>query len=140
MWSNKSWWWNNFYNFLESVKNVINFVWRFLINFKIEKNTSRYYHFTHLHHKWQYGAEQTDFLSFWTIFLPFHSPFLYGPRKSKIWKNEKNNWRYYHFINVYNKWQSYDKWFLRYEVWLTEFFVVLDHFLPFYPPNNPKNQ
>ena len=22
----------------------------------------------------------------------------------------------------------------------TEFFVILDHFLPFYPPNNPKNQ
>ena len=36
-------------------------------NFKIEKNTWRYYHFTHLHHKWQsydvwflrYGARQT---------------------------------------------------------------------------------
>ena len=22
----------------------------------------------------------------------------------------------------------------------TDFFVILDHFLPFYPPNNPKNQ
>ena len=22
----------------------------------------------------------------------------------------------------------------------TEFLVILDHFLPFYPPNNPKNQ
>ena len=22
----------------------------------------------------------------------------------------------------------------------TEFFVILGHFLPFYPPNNPKNQ
>ena len=22
----------------------------------------------------------------------------------------------------------------------TEFFVILDHFLPFYPPNNPKHQ
>ena len=36
-------------------------------NFNIEKNTWRYYHFTHLHHKWQsydvwflrYGAQQT---------------------------------------------------------------------------------
>ena len=22
----------------------------------------------------------------------------------------------------------------------TEFFVILDHFLPFYPPNNPENE
>ena len=31
-------------------------------------------------------------------------------------------------------------WFLRYGVQWTEFFVILDHFLPFYPPNNLKNQ
>ena len=31
-------------------------------------------------------------------------------------------------------------WFLKYEVWWTEFFVILDHFLHFYPSNNLKNQ
>ena len=36
-------------------------------------------------------------------------------------------------------WQSYDVWFLRYHMQQTEFFVILDHFLPFYPLNNPKN-
>ena len=30
--------------------------------------------------------------------------------------------------------------FLIYRAWWKEFFVILDHFLPFYPPNNPKNQ
>ena len=25
-------------------------------------------------------------------------------------------------------------------MWQTEFFFILDHFLPFYPPNNPENQ
>ena len=30
--------------------------------------------------------------------------------------------------------------FLRYEVRQAEFFVILGHFLPFQPPNNPKNQ
>ena len=35
---------------------------------------------------------------------------------------------------------SYDVWFLRYGVQQTEFFVILDHFLPFYPSNNLKNQ
>ena len=30
--------------------------------------------------------------------------------------------------------------FLRYGVRQTDFFVILGHFLPFYPTNNPKNQ
>ena len=60
--------------------------------------------------------------------------------KIKILKYEKNAWRYYHFTQVYHKWQSYDVWFLRYEAWQTEFFVVLDSFLLFYPSNNMKNQ
>ena len=42
-------------------------------------------------------------------------------------------------IIVYHKWQSYDVWFLRNGAWQTNFFVILDHFLPFYPANNPKN-
>ena len=45
----------------------------------------------------------------------------YGPRKSKFWKNEKKARRYYHFTQVYHKWQSYYVWFLRYEAWLTIF-------------------
>ena len=40
---------------------------------------------------------------------------------------------------MYHKWKSYDVWFLRYRVWQTEFFVILDHFLPFYPPKKLKN-
>ena len=50
-----------------------------------------------------------------------------------IWKNEKNAWGYYYFTLMYHKWWSYDVWFLRYEVQRTEFFVILDHFLPFSP-------
>ena len=40
---------------------------------------------------------------------------------------------------MYHKWQSYDVWFLRYQAQKMEFFVILDHFLPFYLPNNTKN-
>ena len=50
---------------------------------------------------------------------------------------------FYHFAYEYHKSKSYDVWFLRYGVWQTEFFLILDHFLPFtpLPPlNNPKNQ
>ena len=40
---------------------------------------------------------------------------------------------------MYHKWKSYDVGFLRYGVWQTEFFVILGHFLPFYPTNNSTN-
>ena len=36
--------------------------------------------------------------------------------------------------------RSCDARFLRYGVRQTEFFVILGHFLLFYPPNDPKNQ
>ena len=61
-----------------------------------------------------------------------------GPRKSKFLKNENNTWRYYHFTNVYHKWQSYDVWFLRYEVQRTEFFVISNHFCSFTPLTTRK--
>ena len=35
---------------------------------------------------------------------------------------------------------SHDVWFLRYGAWQTEFFVILDHFLYFYPPNILESQ
>ena len=78
-----------------------------------------------------------NFLSFWPFFALLPS---WQPKKSKFWKNEKNPWRYYYFTLVQNKWPSYDVWFLRYQVQQTELLVILDHFLPFYSPSNPKNQ
>ena len=65
--------------------------------------------------------------------LPFD-----GPKKSKFWKNEKNTWRYYHFTNVYHKWQSYDVWFLRYGVQQTELLVFWTIFSPFTPLTRRK--
>ena len=41
---------------------------------------------------------------------------------------------------MHHKWQSYDLWFLRHGVWQTEFFVILECFLPFYPPMDAENQ
>ena len=57
-----------------------------------------------------------------------------------ILKKWKQTWRYYHFTNVCHKWQSHHVWFLKYGVQRTTLFVILDRFLPFYPPNNLKNQ
>ena len=35
------------------------------------------------------------------------------------------------YIHVYNKWWSYDIWFLKYKVQQTEIFNILGHFFPF---------
>ena len=67
-----------------------------------------------------------NFLSFWTFFCPF-AP-LTTPKNENFEKMKKSTCRYYHFTYVYDKWQSYDIWFLRYEVWQTEFFVILECF------------
>ena len=53
-------------------------------------------------------------------------------QKIKILKKWNNIWRYYHFPNVYHRWQSYDARLLRYGVQQTEFLVILDcFFCPF---------
>ena len=89
---------------------------------------------------WDMVRDRQNFLSSWTIFCHF-TP-LWTPKINmlKKWKKKKSPGDYYHFTNVHHKWQSYDVWFLRYGVQRTEFLVILDCFLPFYPPNNPKNQ
>ena len=84
---------------------------------------------------WDIRHAKQSFLSFWVIFCPF--TFL-KPEKSKFWKNEKSAWRYYHSTLTYHKWWSYDVRFLRYEAQQTEFFVVLDYFLSFYPSKQPR--
>ena len=80
----------------------------------------------------------TDIIIWNSGLLPFYPP--YGHRKSKFWKKCKKDLKILLFYKLYHEWQSYDIWFLRYGVQRTEFFVILDCFLPFYPPNNPKNQ
>ena len=80
--------------------------------------------------------QQTEILVILGHFLPFQ---LTDSPENQSLKIEKNTWRYYHFTQVYHKWQSNDVWFLRYQVQLTKFLTILDHFLPLYLPDNPKN-
>ena len=76
------------------------------------------------------------FLSFWSVFSHFTS---LTTRKIKILKTEKKT-KTYHFTHVHHKWQSNNVWFLRHCAWQTNLFVILDYFLPFYPPNSSKNE
>ena len=63
------------------------------------------------------------FLSFYLLKTP----------KIKTSKNEKICWRYRHFTHVFQKPYSYDVRFLWYRARQIEFFVILGHFLSFYP-------
>ena len=72
----------------------------------------RYYHFTHVYHKWQqlydawflkHEAWQQNFLSFWTIFCSF-TPLT---QKIKILKNWKKLLEISSFTQVYQKSWSY---------------------------------
>ena len=85
-----------------------------------------------MHGSWDMECDRQNVLSFRTIFCTFT---LLKTQQIKILKKmKKKAWRYYHFTHVYHKWQLYDVWFLIYEVWQTKPFVILDCFLPFYPP------
>ena len=79
---------------------------------------------------WDIRHGRQSFLSFWAMFCPLT---LLTTCEIKIIKNEKNTWRYYRFTLVSHKWWSYVVWFLRYGAEQTEFFVILCHFLPFWP-------
>ena len=96
---------------------------------QISLSKSRYYNPQFL----RYRAKHTKIGNSLFALLPPKNP------KIKIWKHEKIYGRY-HFQHVYQKSQSYDVWFLRHRVRQTEFFVILDYFLP--PPhtNDPENQ
>ena len=76
----------------------------------------------------KYKVQQTEIFVILGHFLSFQPP---DNLENQNFKIEKNTWRYYHFTHLHHKWQSYDVWFLRYGVQQTEFFVILDHFLPF---------
>ena len=66
-------------------------------NFKIEKNPWRYYHFTHLQHKWQeydvwflrYGVWKREFFVILDCFLPFYSPM--DPENQNFGKMKKRS-------------------------------------------------
>ena len=81
-------------------------------------------------------VKQTEFFVILDHFLPFYPP---NNLKIKILKKWKNSSGDIIILYMHHKWQSH-VWFLRYGVQQTEFFVILDSFLTFYPPKDQKNQ
>ena len=79
----------------------------------------------------RYRVQQTEIGNYGSFFALL--PPLLKTQKIRILKKWKNCWRYHHFTQVQQNPQSYDVQFLRHGVRQTEFFVILDHFLAFYP-------
>ena len=71
---------------------------------------------------------------------PFFALFPPMDPENQNFEKMKKNPKDIIILHMHHKWQSCDVWFLAYGVKWTEFFVILDRFLPFYAPNNPKNQ
>ena len=88
---------------------------------------------------WNMDRDTEIFFVILGYFLPFYPT--NNPKNQNFEKTFKKDltWRYRHFTLACHKWWSYDVWFLRYGTRWTEFFVILDHFLPFYPPTPPPN-
>ena len=105
-------------------------------SWNIEQNIVKVVILAHLFAFFHYFA---FFLVILDHFLHFHPP-----KKQKIpkfWKNEKKQnkkQKKLEILSFYHKWQSYDVSFLRYGAWQTEFFVILDHFSLFHPPEKSK--
>ena len=70
-------------------------------------------------------SSMTEFFVILGHFLPFDPP---NNPKNQNFEKTKKAWRYYNFTLVYCKCWSYDVWLLRYQVWQTEFFVILGFF------------
>ena len=90
-----------------------------------------------MYSSWDMEHNRQNFFSFWTVFCPF-TP-LTQPRKPKFWKDEKKpvDIIILHKCSKNDNHMRYGSWDMKHD---TEFFVILGHFLPFYPTNNPKNQ
>ena len=109
---------------------------RILRKWKKLLEISSFYTCTKNHNHMKYSSWDTEWDSHFELFFALLPPPL-TTQKIKLLKNEKQSWRYYHFTHAYHKWKSYDVWFLRYGVWQTEFFLILEHFLHFYPSSPP---
>ena len=98
---------------------------KFWNNNNNKKNTWRYYHL-HLcntnddHDVWflRYEARQTGFFVILGYFLPFYPP--NNPENQTFEKMKKNPGDI--ILHKYHKWQSYDKWFLGYQLQQTDLF------------------
>ena len=101
--------------------------------------TDRYlYHYVNDNHmmygSWDMEHDRHNFFFILDHFLPFYPTSLTAQKFAKMKKTS-----FLHICTI-NDNHMMHIWFLRQRTRWTEFFVILDWFLPFYPPNNWENQ
>ena len=86
---------------------------------------------------WNIRCNRQKFLSFWAIFCPFSRLTTW---KIEIFKLKKTpgDIIILHIFTINDNYMKYGSWDM--ERSRQNFFVILDRFLYFYPPNNSKNQ
>ena len=83
---------------------------------------------------WYMEHNRQNFLSSWAAFCSFTQRINWKIKSLKKWNN------YLEILLVYTC-ALHIIWCMVLEICsATIFFLILDHFLPFYPPNNPENQ
>ena len=95
-----------------------------------------------MYESWNMEHDRQNFFSSWTIFCPFTPPPPKNPANQNFEKMKNNNNKKktcgYHFTQVYNKWQSYDIWFLDMKCTRQDFFFHLAPFFALLPPYLPE--
>ena len=104
---------------------------------KMKKNTSRYYHFTHVYHSWDMEHDGHNFCHFEPFFALLPSS---QPKNAKSWKNGKKrpgDIIILHKCTINDNHIICGSWDIKHD---GQNVVILDCFLPFHPRNNLKNQ
>ena len=100
-----------------------------------------------MYHKWEsydvwflkYGAcDRQDFLSFWTVFLPFYPPTNPNNQNFENMKKRSVDISILHKCTINNNHMMYGSWGMKHDG--QNFLLFWTIFCSFTPPNNPKNQ
>ena len=91
-----------------------------------------------MYDSWDMEHERHNFLSFWTVFYPFTPLWTQKIRILKKWKKTPQDITILQICTINVSHMMYGYWEI--ECNKQTFFVILDHFLPFYSLNNPENQ
>ena len=114
-------------------------------SWKNEKNCSRYHHFSKVYQKpksyevqfLRYAVRQTGFFVILGHFLPFYSHNNQENQNSTKMKKVTGDGIILHMCTKNHNHMMYSSWDMEYD---RQLFVILGHFLPFYPTIDPKNK
>ena len=82
------------------------------------------------------GAKE-KFLTFWAICFSFNPLKTWKIKILTLKKKTPGDITILHICTINDSHMMYGSWDMEHD---RQFFVILDHFLPFYPPMDPKNQ